>query len=77
MTQRSLNKTDQQITAFVMETMQTFSSLSPAERRDLRDAHRRRFVDESLTARRPYIFANHEAETLFDNLDFSQGEESG
>jgi hypothetical protein len=67
----SLTKTDQQITAFVMETMQTFSSLSPQERRQLRDAHRRRFVDESLTARRPYIQANYDLETMFYNLDFS------
>jgi hypothetical protein len=71
----SLTKTDQQITAFVLETMQTFSSLSPLERRELRDAHRRRFVDESLTARRPYVwpFTFHEHETFYDNLDFQGG----
>lgn len=68
-----LSKTDQQITAFVLETMQTFSALSSSERRDLRDAHRRRFVDEALTARRPFIFPNHPAETLYDNLDFQGG----
>jgi len=68
-----LTKTDQQITAFVMETMQTFSSLSPLERRELRDAHRRRFVDESLIAKRPFCWPNHPAETLFDNLDFQGG----
>ena len=70
---RDLIKTDQQITAFVMETMQTFSALSSSERRDLRDAHRRRFVDEALTARRPYVWPQsfHEQETLYDNLDFS------
>jgi hypothetical protein len=66
-----LTKTDQQITAFVMETMETFSALSSSERRDLRDAHRRRFVDESLTTRRPNPYPNYERETLFDNLDFS------
>jgi hypothetical protein len=69
----NLTKTDQQITAFVLETMQTFSALSSSERRDLRDAHRRRFVDEALIARRPYICPNHEAETLYDNLDFQGG----
>jgi hypothetical protein len=68
-----LIKTDQQITAFVMETMQTFSCLSPLERRELRDLHRRRFVDESMTARRTPIFSNYEAETMFDNLDFTGG----
>lgn len=73
MTQRSLYKTDQQITAFVMETMQTFSLLSPRERRQLRDAHRRRFVDESLTTRRPYTLPHYELETMYDNLDFVGG----
>lgn len=68
-----LIKTDQQITAFVMETIQTFSCLSPLERRELRDLHRRRFVDESIIARRPNISINHEMETLYDNLDFTGG----
>jgi len=69
----SLTKTDQQITAFVMETMQTFSCLSPLERRELRDAHRRRFVDESLNVKRPWSYTNYDLETLYDNLDFSGG----
>ncbi len=68
-----LTKTDQQITAFVMETMETFSLLSSFERRQLRDAHRRRFVDESLTARRPYSSLSYELETMYDNLDFVGG----
>ncbi len=68
-----LIKTDQQITAFVMETMQTFSLLSPQQRRELRDAHRKRFVDESINARRPNIAFNHALETLYDNLDFGGG----
>lgn len=66
-----LYKTDQQITVFVLDTIQTFNALSPLQRRDLRDSHRRRFVDDSLTARRTYITANYERETMFDNLDFS------
>lgn len=69
----SLTKTDQQITAFVLETMETFSSLSSLERRHLRDAHRKRFVDESLIARRPVDFPNYHSETLYDNLDFQGG----
>lgn len=73
MTQHLAYKTDQQITAFVMGTIQTFSCLSPLERRELRDLHRRRFVDESMTARRTGIFANYDRETLYDNLDFIGG----
>jgi hypothetical protein len=69
----SLTKTDQQITAFVLETMETFSSLSSLERRHLRDAHRKRFVDESLIARRPVDIPNYHRETLYDNLDFQGG----
>ena len=73
MTQHLAYKTDQQITAFVMETIQTFSCLSPLERRELRNPHRRRFVDDSMTAHRPYVWANYEPETLYDNLDFQGG----
>jgi hypothetical protein len=70
-----LIKTDQQITAFVLQTMETFSSLSPLERRELRDAHRRRFVDESLVARRPFFLGEpyHQREAMYDNLDFQRG----
>jgi|HubBroStandDraft_4_1064222.scaffolds.fasta_scaffold00045_49 hypothetical protein len=69
----NLIKTDQQITAFVLETMQTFSLLSSWERRQLRNQHRRRFVDESLTAQRSFGFPNYPAETMYDNLDFAGG----
>jgi hypothetical protein len=66
-------RTDEQITVFVGSVMETFSSLSSAERRELRNLHRRRFVDDSITAHRPYIWANYGPETLFDNLDFQGG----
>jgi hypothetical protein len=56
-----------------METIQTFSQLSAGQRGELRDAHRRHFVDEAITARRPLVWLaqERERETQFDNLDFS------
>jgi hypothetical protein len=62
-------KTDQQITAFVMETMQTFSALSPSERRRLREQNRRWFVAGGANAVKPD--GDLGFETSYDNLDFS------
>lgn len=67
-----LIKTDQQITAFVMETMQTFSLLSPQQRRELRDANRKWLVGGGANAVSPDK-TERGFETSYDNLDFGGG----
>jgi hypothetical protein len=61
--------TDEQITAFIAETIQTFNDLAPSQRREVRNATRNYWISDPVPIKRlgiPMVLL----ETQYDNLDF-------
>ena len=65
--------TDEEILAFVAETIQIFNDLSPEQRREVRKQTRGYFIGDDMLIKRKVIFPLVGLETQFDNLDFVGG----